>query len=164
MPQINFTEPPGIENQERFDRYMLEMHNRLFGHGEGTSGDLDSDNLVTPIPVADGGTGDTNDPYDRSNHTSTQLASTISDISTQFTTDHDNISGNHSALKQAVDPTDESASTVSVDAADASDLATVITLANEMKADINTLTTDLNNAINKYNTLLANLRTGALIA
>ncbi|PHS02109.1 MAG: hypothetical protein COA78_21935 [Blastopirellula sp.] len=76
-------------------------------------------------------------------------------------------------------------STVSVSSADASDLPTVITLANEikgdvnqlvtdvnsknalineLKADVNTLTTDLNNAIGQINLLLTSLEGGALIA
>lgn len=40
-------------------------------------------------------------------------------------------------------------STVSVTSANASDLATAITLANELKADLNTLTSDLNGLITK---------------
>lgn len=53
---------------------------------------------------------------------------------------------------------DASASTVSVDSSDATNLATVITLANETKGDVNTLVTDLNNAIAQLNALMANLR------
>ena len=49
-------------------------------------------------------------------------------------------------------------STVSVDSPDATDLASVITLVNEMKADIGTLVTDLNNAVTQMNALLASLR------
>lgn len=40
-------------------------------------------------------------------------------------------------------------STVSVTSANASDLATAITLANELKVDVNTLTSDLNGLITK---------------
>jgi len=53
---------------------------------------------------------------------------------------------------------DAAASTVSVDSANATDLASVIILANETKADVNTLVTDLNNAITQVNALLASLR------
>ncbi len=60
--------------------------------------------------------------------------------------------------KIATAVTDATASTVSVDSSDASNLATVITLANELKGDVNTLVTDLNNAITQVNALLANLR------
>ena len=60
---------------------------------------------------------------------------------------------------------DAVSSTVSVDSPDAPTsgtvgvrLAGVITLANEMKADVNTLVTDVNNAIAQVNALLASLR------
>lgn len=53
---------------------------------------------------------------------------------------------------------DSTASTVSVDSADASDLATAITLANELKADLNTLITDFNALLADHNALLAKLR------
>lgn len=49
---------------------------------------------------------------------------------------------------------DAVASTVSVDSPDASDLPTVITLANETKADVNQLVLDLNAAINQLNAFL----------
>lgn len=55
--------------------------------------------------------------------------------------------------------TDAVDSTVSVDSADATDLASVITLANESKADVNTLVANLNSAITQVNELLASLRT-----
>jgi len=59
--------------------------------------------------------------------------------------------------------TDGVDSTVSVDSPDATDLATVITLANENKGDTNQLVADLNLAIAQLNDLLANLRSsGAL--
>lgn len=51
--------------------------------------------------------------------------------------------------------TDAMQSTVSVDSPDASDLPTVITLANETKADVNQLVVDLNLAITQLNAFLA---------
>ena len=50
------------------------------------------------------------------------------------------------------------ASSVSVDSADASDLATVITLANEIKGDVNQLVTDVNAIKDQLNALLASER------
>jgi len=50
-------------------------------------------------------------------------------------------------------------STVSVDSPDASDLPTVITLANELKGDVNQLVTDLNNSIVQFNALLDAMKT-----
>ena len=50
-------------------------------------------------------------------------------------------------------------STVSVDSPDAIDLATVITLANELKGDVNQLVTDLNNSIVQFNALLDAMKT-----
>lgn len=50
-------------------------------------------------------------------------------------------------------------STVSVDSPDATDLTSVITLANETKADVNQVVTDLNAAIAQLNDLLAKSKT-----
>ncbi len=50
-------------------------------------------------------------------------------------------------------------STVSVDSPDATDLPTVLLLANETKADVNQLATDLNNTITQLNEFLANNKT-----
>jgi len=58
---------------------------------------------------------------------------------------------------------DATASTVSVASADATDLASAITLANETKADVNTLVADVNSAITQLNAALASLRTAGKI-
>lgn len=47
MPKIAYTEPPRTED-EALHRYLLELHNRIFGVGPDTSGDLDADNGVLP--------------------------------------------------------------------------------------------------------------------
>ncbi len=47
-PQIAYTEPPKTGNAV-FDRYLLELHNRIFGLGSDTSGDLDADNGVLAV-------------------------------------------------------------------------------------------------------------------
>ena len=67
MPQINYQEPP-ITGNEVFDRYMLEMHNRVFGLGPDTSGDLDTDNgvLSTDANTDDIDQGSTNLYYPES--------------------------------------------------------------------------------------------------
>lgn len=58
---------------------------------------------------------------------------------------------------------DAVASTVSVDSTDASDLATAITLANELKADVNTLVTNVNSAITVLNALITKMETARLV-
>ena len=58
---------------------------------------------------------------------------------------------------------DAVASTVSVDSTDASNLATVITLANELKADVNTLVTDLNAVVTVLNALITKMETARLV-
>ena len=55
-------------------------------------------------------------------------------------------------------------STVSITSPDATDLPTVITLANETKADVNQLVTDLNNAITQLNAFLAANKTAKQMA
>lgn len=50
---------------------------------------------------------------------------------------------------------DAMASTVAVASADASDLATAITLVNELKADLTQLVSDFNDLVTAYNALLA---------
>jgi len=54
---------------------------------------------------------------------------------------------------------DAADSAVSVDSPDATDLPSVITLANETKADVNQLVTDLNAAIAQLNDLIAKMKT-----
>ncbi len=67
-------------------------------------------------------------------------------------------------VDQALASADAVASSVSVTSANATDLATVITLANELKADVNQLVTDLNAVVTSLNELKANLRTSGLLA
>ncbi len=50
------------------------------------------------------------------------------------------------------------ASTASVTSADATDLATVITLANELKADVNQLVTDFNNSVTQLNDIIQQMK------
>ena len=54
---------------------------------------------------------------------------------------------------------DASASSVAVSSADASDLATAITLVNELKADLTQLVSDYNALVTAYNALLAAMQT-----
>lgn len=61
-------------------------------------------------------------------------------------------------ITNITDPGDTNASTVLVESPDASDLATVITLANEIKGDLNTLVTDVNSGLAVVNSLIAELR------
>jgi hypothetical protein len=70
--------------------------------------------------------------------------------------DGGSLDGNN--ITNITDPEDITLSTVSVDSADATDLATAITLVNEIKADLNTLVTDVNNGFTKMNSLMAELR------
>lgn len=56
------------------------------------------------------------------------------------------------------------ASTVSITSPDATDLPTVLTLANETKTDVNQLVTDLNNAITQLNAFLAANKTAKQMA
>lgn len=65
---------------------------------------------------------------------------------------------------EAANVTDAVASTVSVVSPDATDLPTVLTLANETKADVNQLVTDLNNAIAQLNAFLAANQTSKQMA
>lgn len=164
-PRVNYPEPP-VTGDLKLDRYLQEVHRIIFGYGAGGEGQLDGVNMVTPVPIADGGTGGTTDPYSRSNHTGTQLAATIADFNATVLTVHSGITGLHSTLKQAASLADGTASAVSVTSADASAVygAGEQALLNELKGDVNTLATDLNALITKINTLLANLRTAALQA
>ncbi len=177
MPQINYRKPPNTGNAE-LDRYLLEVHEKVFGIVPGGSGSLDSTNVNFSVPVAD--------------------------AVSQASTAHSAMAGGHALLKQASNVTNVNSSAVSVDSSDASagaastvsvatadadatygteerdlineikadvntlvaDLNTLVTayggvrtLANEIKADVNTLKTDLNNSITKVNSLLANMRT-----
>lgn len=47
-PQIAYTGPP-TTGDEALDRYLLEVHNTLYGLGSDTSGNLNEDNGVLPI-------------------------------------------------------------------------------------------------------------------
>lgn len=73
-------------------------------------------------------------------------------------------SGVKGLVEKAANVADAVASTVSVDSADASDLATVITLANENKADTNQLVSDLNDAITQVNAILTAIQAAGQMA
>lgn len=68
------------------------------------------------------------------------------------------------AVLKAANVVDAVASAVSVAAADATDLPTVITLANELKADVNTLVTDVNLIKDQLNATLAAIQTAGQMA
>ncbi len=56
MPLSSWPYPPDPQtNPEEFKDYILELHNRVYGLGEDTTGDLDGDNVVggAGLPVAD---------------------------------------------------------------------------------------------------------------
>lgn len=64
-------------------------------------------------------------------------------------------SGTGGVVLEAVNVADAVLSTVSVTSPDATDLPSVITLANEMKGDLNQLVTDTNNGLTQLNDFLA---------
>jgi len=165
MPQIPYTEPP-TTGDEALDRYLLELHNRIFGLGADTSGDLDEDNGV--LSVGDASTDSlaegTTNLYFTIERVDDRTAALIQD-GEAITWTYNDASGTLTGeVTKGAAVTDANASTVSVTSSNATDLPTVITLANEMKGDINTLVADLNNAIAQYNALMANLRTAKLLA
>ena len=153
-------------NPKLYD-YLLMIHVRLFGIPTG-AGDLDDYNV------------------NGASLTGVLHANLASVTSFQ----HHGATG-HDALLKAAASTDASASSVSVsnnqsavsvDSADSTDLPTVLTLANEIKADVNTLVsnfntaeaeirgdvntlvTDLNAVKTSLNDLKAKLRTANLLA
>ena len=65
---------------------------------------------------------------------------------------------------EAANVADAVASTVSVTSPDATDLPTVITLANELKGDVNTLVTDVNAIVTQVNAILASIQTAGQMA
>ena len=165
-PQIAYTEPPITGNAD-LDRYLLELHNRLFGLGSDTSGDLDNDNGVLQVgtnsdAIAEGATN----LYATNERIDDRVAALIQNgeaLTWAYNDEADTLTGE---VTKGATVSDANASTVSVTSADAD--ATYGTeerdLINEMKGDINTLVTDLNSAITQYNALMANLRTAKLLA
>jgi hypothetical protein len=65
---------------------------------------------------------------------------------------------------EAANVADAVASAVSVTSADATDLPTVITLANELKGDVNTLVTDVNAIVTQVNAILASIQAAGQMA
>lgn len=91
----------------------------------------------------------------------TAITPSLNELQTDFDT-HIALAATTSAIghvNKATAVTDAVSSSVSVVSANATDLATVITLANEMKTSINTLVTDLNAVVTQLNALLAAERT-----
>lgn len=165
-PQISYTEPP-TTGDEALDRYLLELHNRLFGMGSDTSGDLDGDNGVLPTDsTTDDITEGTTNFYLSDEKIDDRVADLIQNGEALTWTYNDASGTLTGEVTKGAAVADGVASTVNVTTADAD--ATYGTperdLINEMKADINTLVADLNNSIAQYNTLMANLRTSKLLA
>lgn len=166
MPQISYTEPPATGNVD-LDRYLLEMHNRLFGVGSDTSGDLDADNGALPTDTtADEITEGTENLYFTEERVDDRVTDLIQD-GEALTWDYNDGAGTLTGeVTKSAAISDAIASTVSVTSADADAVygTEERDLINEMKGDINTLVTDLNSAITQYNSLMANLRTAKLLA
>lgn len=141
MGTIEYSEPPPVEDTERFDDYILKMHNQIFGVGEGTSGDLNTtDNISNAV--------------------------TDHDNLTNVTEYQHHGAGSHKDLVSGGAVTNSSASTVSVTGADADATydANEQTLINELKGDVNSLVTDINAIGTQLNALLASLRAAKIIA
>lgn len=149
MPKSSWPTPPDFRTHpEEFNNFLLELFNHLYGLGGDIAGQLDTNNVQSAATA-----------------TTATSAATVTDanVADAVTKRHDP-GTNHKVMMQATDPANAASSSVSVTSADATDLATVITLANELKADVNQLVTDLNAVVTKLNALLANMRTGAQIA
>jgi len=138
-----FTEPPiGIrELSSELYEYLLAFHRRSYGLGPDATGDLGSDNI----------SGDLTDTKDHG------LLDDV--LAYQHHGD-----GQHALLDQAVAVPDAGASAVSVEADDATDLPTVLVLANEQKADLNTLVGEVNALVATVNALLTAMRTAKQVA
>lgn len=165
-PQIPYTEPPKT-GDEALDRYLLELHNRIFGLGSDTEGDLDNDNGVLPVDTTtDSISEGVENLYFTIERVDDRVADLVQDGEALTWTYDDGAGTLIGEVTKGAAVADGVASTVSVTSADAD--ATYGTperdLINEMKADINTLVADLNNSIAQYNTLMANLRTAKLLA
>ena len=171
MPRLDIPEPPFItslsqKENDTLNQWLLEVHNLISGIGSDGTPLFDDDNISSLVSdtvtegasnvfytstrfTSDLATKDTGDLVEGSN-----LYFTDTRAQTSAGTYHNAITGNHSDLKQSSADVD---STATVTSADASDLATVITLANEIKGDVNTLVAD-------HNDLKAKLRTAGLLA
>ena len=171
MPLSSYPVPPDhIVAPEEFREFILEIHNAVFGLGEDVAGGLNSDNIPDAtisgnstvvsqgIDISTLQVGDHIQGTDQSLDLGGANQVLVVDAKDAVTKKHDP-GTNHNLMIQAVALADGAATAVSVTSTDATDLPTVITLANEAKADINSLVTDVNNAIGVLNTLLANLRT-----
>lgn len=170
MPKSSFNIPPDFrQDPQAFHDFVLESFNHLYGLGADTVGKLDQDNVAASVSADTAATADTATTATTSTSSTGGVdigganESTAVDIKDAVTKRHDP-GTNHKLLIQSTDPSNASTSGVSVTSANATDLATAITLANEIKGDVNTLVTDVNNAITKLNSLMANLRTGKIIA
>lgn len=159
MPLSKWLIPPDqTVTPSEFRDYILELHNAVYGLGSDVTGTLDSSNVPS---VANVHTQNKDQYLDQGGANET----TVSNVKDAVTKKHDP-GTNHSLLKQAVDPTDATASTVSVTSAnaDATYDAAEQALINELKGDLNQLVTDLNITVAKVNALMASMRTASLIA
>lgn len=89
---------------------------------------------------------------------STQFVEIISRRAANATTD------TFGTVKRGASVAAATASSVSVDSADATDLASAITLANELKADVNQLVSDNNDLKTAINNLRTSLRNAGTIS
>lgn len=159
MAQINFAEPP-LTGNELLDRYLMELHQRIFGRGE-EGGVLDKENVdisgLDIITDHGGLTGLGDDDH-------LQYLTNVRH-STAFDSKHNALTGGHRSLQQATDPANATISGVSVTSPDANETYGVeeATLINELKADMNNHIVEYNILVGKLNTLLANMRIANLI-
>jgi hypothetical protein len=157
MPQIQFAKAPKVQDIMKFDEYMTYLHNTIFGLGAGTTGNQDSQNV------------DFTEPQDRSNHTGTQPASTVSDF-------NESVDDRVAALIQDGDALtwtyNDAAGELTGEvtkAADPGDLTIVTTetatgaYGTNERDMLNNLKTDVTNLIAKANLLLDKLQAAELM-
>lgn len=162
MPKLNFPEPP-LTGKVELDRYLLELHNVVFGIGAAAAS-LDASNNVTPSSAFAAG---------HNASTGAHLPGVIKDTNIDWgvgagqvnTDDVPEGSVNEYFPGPAGAVADATASSVSVTSADADGTydANEQTLINELKGDVNGLVSDFNNLVSRINVLLASLRAGGLL-
>jgi hypothetical protein len=148
MGKIPYGYVPDFETEkDKFKHFLNLLYSEVFGAGGG-SGNLDSDN----------GTLSEEEAAEVSRDTTADMIQNGEAIT--WTRDGDTLTGE---VTKGSAVTDAVASSVSVDSADATDLPTVITLANENKADTNTLVTDVNAIKTVVNNIKSSLETAKLM-
>lgn len=157
MPKIEYPSPPKVQDAEKFNEYIRRLHILIQGSGSVSSGNQDSDNVNFA------------EARDRTTHTGTQPATTVSDFNESVDSRVSGLIQNGEALTWTYNDGANTLTGEVTKAVDPGDLTIVTTetadsvYSTNERDMLNNLKTDVTNIIAKLNLLIDKFQTAKLM-